>query len=206
VQASDNRSGLASVDAYFLSPSKRHAIPVFFAPRATDNPTANLTLTAYANFPIGAESGAYSLALSGAYQLTSMDRAGNRGLYSSGVAGTKSITVFSTEDTAPPSITDFFCDRQTIFLGDAATFAINCRAVVNDDNSGVDSITATLLSPSGRSAMIFDFNNANRAVGKGTKGGIYQVRNAAHTPEYRQPMKMREHIARQASVTRFGPV
>ena len=147
-QATDNLSGIGSLEAVFVSPSgvsKRRGFKEFPSPNALND---SLKVT----FPKLSEPGQWSL-----ISVFMADAAGNTlALDADGLAGkgvSKNLYVTSAQDTAPPMLTSIGFAPQTIDTSRGpAEVHVGIRAT--DNSSGVQSVEVAFVSPSAAAKVL----------------------------------------------------
>lgn len=166
-------AGLGYVDTYFVSDSKKTAFNLRFAPtETTEFYTEGETVYARMNntltIPYWAESGKYSLALSGGYQGATVSRAGTlRAISSKDVLFPPSFTLLtSSQDIKPPKIQSFYCSPSgAIKVTQTASSKIVCNVKADEDISGINYLAMQFVSPSKDQFMNFAYIPFSQGLG-----------------------------------------
>lgn len=180
VNGRDNLSGLNRVNAHFASPSGASLASFYFnSEDGIEQEDGTLNIDATAVIPLGVEPGNYTLVLEGPYRLFTEDNTKNHRIYDNSVVGGPKYTfpgatfeVVSEFDTNGPYVTNFECDKSNVLLAKGETETISCRAVAQDDISGLERVLVTYYSPSGKDYVALDFNADQQDFGR-AKGGIF---------------------------------
>jgi len=187
VQVLDEGSGVNYVQGYFVSPMGTSILPLFFQGGAEQDSTMPLSLSATLTILPGVEAGEYKLSLEGAYQLTAVDRVGNRGLYTNvTLPNSPSLSIISNTDTTPPTISTISCSPNPIGIpqGSATTATdLTCSIFANDDSTGIESLVMTLVSSTASQRLVVEFTNADKVLGVGTSSGYQTTVSLPSTTE-----------------------
>ena len=166
-------AGLGYVDTFFVSQTGNTVFNMQFAP-TQDTAFYQHGVKVYAQMnstitiPFWAESGLYSMPLTGAYQAITKSRASTlHPINTKEISTPPAFQLITTgQDTKPPSISSFYCSPTgTVKISPSSPTKVICNVRAAEDISGINYIGMQFVSPSKDQFMDFAYVPPSQGLG-----------------------------------------